>query len=213
MFFHYRIEICVFTTDSWNKFPGTNTTLIKLLFHVLPLIWRTQTCTFLAFWRKVFFSIHHDENCCLPERFELMFILGSLCSLAYKHYHYDIRIMKAARFRNYHHFMILNDTCFDFGWMIRMIRFQILVKASTTKWANCSSLSHSKDLRKTVAPKNMCRFLKMFQSDQSYNLKWSLEKNGVSWWKSMREHTVSICWFFCVILFPSIWMNKKTPPN
>ena len=116
--------------------------------------------------------------------------------------------MKAARFRNYHHFMILNDTCFDFGWMIRMIRFQILVKASTTKWANCSSLSHSKDLRKTVAPKNMCRFLKMFQSDQSYNLKWSLEKK---WCFMVKKYERTYCINMLIFLhhFVSINLNEQ----
>lgn len=48
---------------------------------------------------------------------------------------------------------------FDFGWMIHMIRFQTFVKASTTKLANCSPLSQSKDLRKTVAPKKHVSFL------------------------------------------------------
>ena len=163
-FFITAFEIFVFTTDSWNKFPRTNITLIKLLFRVLPLIWRTQACTVLAFWRKVFFSIHDDANCCLSERFELMFTVGSLCSMAwwssyYRHYHYDIRIMKATRFRNYHHLMILNDTILRFWLNDPYDPLSFFVKALTTKLANCSSLSHSKDLRKTVAPKKHELFL------------------------------------------------------
>ena len=158
VFFITAFEIIVFTTDSWNKFPG-------LFVPRPPIDLENSNLHVLAFWRTVFFSIHHDANCCWPERFELMFSLGSLCSLAWWSSYYNIvntmisgswKLQDLGTIIISWYWMILY---FDFGWMICMIRFQILVKASTTKLANCSSLSHSRDLRKTVAPKKHMSFL------------------------------------------------------
>lgn len=83
VFFITAFEIIVFTTDSWNKFPG-------LFVPRPPIDLENSNLHVLAFWRTVFFSIHHDANCCWPERFELMFILGSLCSLAWWSSYYNI---------------------------------------------------------------------------------------------------------------------------